>query len=178
MVLDIVCLILVGASFYLGYTKGILKTVFGVLSILIALLVTLRFSFLMISLLEKLLKTDPRITIILGFALTFILVMIAIRMIGHGLENVLETIHLNIFNKMAGGVVAGFMTLVVFSSLIWFLDQVRFISPTTKEQSITYPVLQKMPEVSKEVFSSIKPFFSEFWDRTQKAMDKIDEGKQ
>ncbi|MBK9270082.1 MAG: CvpA family protein [Saprospiraceae bacterium] len=175
MIVDIVCLILVGTSFYLGYTKGIIKTVFGVLAILFALLATLKFSFVMINLLEKILDTDPRINIILGFALTFILVMIAIRMIGHGLEKVLETIHLNILNKVAGGVVAGFMTLVVFSSLIWFLDQVRLIGPQTKEQSIAYPVLEKMPELSKEVFSGLKPYFSEFWDKTQRAMDQVDD---
>jgi membrane protein required for colicin V production len=174
MVLDIICLILVGTSFYLGYTKGIIKTVFGILSILLAILATLKFSFVTISLIEKIMDVDPRIQIILGFAITFLIVLIAIRMIGHGLEKVLETVHLNLFNQIAGGTSAGFVTLVIFSSLIWFLDQIRVITPETKEESYTYPVLQKMPEISQEVFSGMKPFFTEFWEKTQKAMDRID----
>lgn len=174
MVLDIVCLILVGTSFYLGFTKGIIKTVFGILSILLALFASLKFSHLIIRLLDGFLDFDPRFNIIMGFVITFLLVMIAIRMIGHGLENVLETVHLNIFNKTAGGLSAGLMTLMVFSGLIWFLDQIKVISNSTKEDSYTYPVLKKMPEISREMIDGIKPVFHEFWDRTQKAMEKID----
>jgi len=41
--------------------------------------------------------------------------------------------------------------------------------------SITYPIIEKVPDQSKHFFASIKPFFSEFWEKTQEAMDKVDE---
>jgi len=100
MVIDIVCGLLVGTSFYLGYVKGIIKSVFGILSIIIALLVTLKFSYLTIDFLELFLTLDPRIIIIFGFVITFLMILIGIRMIGKGLENILDTVHLNIFNKI------------------------------------------------------------------------------
>lgn len=53
MILDIICGILVAGSFYIGYTKGILKTIFGVLSIFLGLLAALKLSFLTIGILEK-----------------------------------------------------------------------------------------------------------------------------
>ena len=175
MILDIVCGILLAGSFYLGYSKGIIKTVFGILSIFIGLLVTLKFSYWMVSLLEKILDIDPRMTIILGFVATFILVLLGIRMIGNGLEKILETAHINFINQLAGGLSSALMTLIIFSSLIWFLNQIKVISPETKSSSITYHKQKKLPDQSKHVFASIKPFFSEFWEKTQEAMDKVDE---
>jgi len=174
MILDIVCGILLAGSFYLGYTKGIIKTVFGILSIFIGLLVTLKFSYWIVALLEKVMDIDPRMNIILGFVATFILVLVGIRMIGNGLEKILETAHINFLNQMAGGLSSALMTLVIFSSLIWFLNQIRVISPETKSSSITYPILERVPDQSKHLFASIKPFFSEFWEKTQQAMDKVD----
>lgn len=38
-------------------------------------------------LLDKVIDVDPRIMIILGFVLTFLLILIGIRMIGNALEN-------------------------------------------------------------------------------------------
>ena len=107
MWIDIICGLLVGYFFYLGYTKGIIKTVFGILSVLLGLLITLKFSHLAMQLMEKIINVDPRMNVILGFVLTFLLVLIAIRMLGQGLEKVLETAHINIINQLAGGAVSG-----------------------------------------------------------------------
>jgi membrane protein required for colicin V production len=111
MWIDIICGLLVGYFFYLGYTKGIIKTVFGILSVLLGLLITLKFSHLAMQLMEKIINVDPRMNVILGFVLTFLLVLIAIRMLGQGLEKVLETAHINIINQLAGGAVSGLIAL-------------------------------------------------------------------
>ncbi|MDQ3142287.1 MAG: CvpA family protein [Bacteroidota bacterium] len=174
MFIDIVCALILATSFYLGYTKGIIKTVFGILSIIIGLLVTLKFSYLVIGFLERFLTIDPRLIIIIGFVLTFILVLIGIRMIGKALEKLLETAHINFVNQLAGGLSSALIALLIFSYFIWFLNQLKVISPETKSASFSYPVLESVPEKSKIVFAKIKPFFSEFWDKTQKAMDKVE----
>lgn len=178
MVIDIVCGLLVGTSFYLGYVKGIIKSVFGILSIIIALLVTLKFSYLTIDFLKLFLTLDPRIIIIFGFVITFLMILIGIRMVGKGLENILDTVHLNIFNKVAGGLASACITIIVYSSLIWFLNQVRVISSEAKSASITYPFLESVPYRSKVALDKIKPFFSEFWQKTQEAMDKVDQSRK
>ncbi|NOT36144.1 MAG: CvpA family protein [Saprospiraceae bacterium] len=178
MILDLVCGIILAASFYLGYTKGILKTVFGVLSIIIGILAALKFSFLAINILEKTLTIDPRMNIIIGFVLTFVLVLIGIRMIGRGLEKILETAHINFVNQIAGGILSALISLVIFSSLIWFFDQIKVIAPETQKSSLSYPIIKQVPEKSKAVLTKIKPFFSEFWDKTKQAMDKVEPGLQ
>jgi membrane protein required for colicin V production len=44
MVIDILLLVFAAASFWLGYSKGIVSTLFSILGYLIALLITLLFS--------------------------------------------------------------------------------------------------------------------------------------
>ncbi len=175
MWIDIICGLLVGYFFYLGYTKGIIKTVFGILSVLLGLLITLKFSHLAMQLMEKIINVDPRMNVILGFVLTFLLVLIAIRMLGQGLEKVLETAHINIINQLAGGAVSGLIALVLYASIIEFCDKIKIIKPEVAQRSITYPYLLTVPGKSKAVIDKLKPIFSEFWDKTNEAIHKVDQ---
>ncbi len=174
MFIDIFCLILIGSTFYLGFTKGIIKSLFGVISIVIAFLVSMKFSFLVIDLIEKFMDADPRLNIILGFVATFLLVMVAIQLIGRGFEKILETAHINFINKLAGGLLSGLITLIIFSSIISFMDGLKLIKTSTKADSFTYPYLEAVPEKSKWLINKTKPVFSEFWEKTQKALDRLE----
>ncbi len=174
MIIDIISALIVAVSFYIGFTKGILKTVFGIISIFLGLLAALKLSFITIGILEKILTIDPRMIIIIGFVATFLLVLLGIRLIGRGLEKILETAHINFINQLAGGVFSALISIIIFSSVIWFLNQIKVISESNKKESITYPILEQVPETSKMLFSSIKPFFSEFWDKTKEAMNKVE----
>lgn len=175
MIIDIICGLLAGFCFYLGYTKGIIKTVFGVLSIIFGLLITLKFSHLMMGLLDKVFDVDPRVMIIIGFVLTFLLVLIAIRMVGNALEKLLETAHINFINQIAGGAVSALIAIVIYSSILGFCDKIRIIKDDVKTASITYPILATVPEKSKDFIEKAKPFFSEFWNRTQSALNKVEQ---
>ncbi len=175
MFIDLFCVLLAGVSFYLGYSKGILKSIFAILSILVGILATLKLSHIFIALVENTLRLDPRMNVIIGFVLTFLLFMIAIRMIGQGLEKILETAHINFINQLAGGIASAFITLLIYSSFIWFLNQVRLIKPETKQASFTYAYLETFPSKSRWVWEKCKPFFSEFWNKTQEAIRKSDQ---
>ena len=174
MFIDILCLILVGSAFYLGYSKGIIKSLFGIISIVIAFLISLKFSFLFIGLIEQFMNSDPRLNIVLGFVFTFLLVMIGIRLIGQGFEKILEAAHINLINKLAGGFLSGLITLILFSSIVLFMDRIKLIKASTKSDSHTYTYLEAVPEKSKWIINMAKPIFSEFWEKTQKALEKVD----
>jgi membrane protein required for colicin V production len=174
MFIDILCAILIGSAFYLGYSKGIIKSIFGIISILIAFLVSLKFSFLIISLIEKVMDSDPRLNVIIGFVLTFLLVMVGIRLIGKGFEKILETAHINFINKLAGGLVSALIVLILYSSAILFMDRLKLFKAATKAESHCYTYLEAVPEKSKWLINSMKPIFSEFWEKTQKAIDRAD----
>jgi len=174
MVIDLFFLLVLGMSFFMGYSKGIVKSTFGILSILLAFLVSMKFSFVFINLLESWLGMDPRLSLVLGFILCFILIMLGIRVIGKGVEQMLETAHINFINKMVGGLASALIALALFSTIIWFLNQIKMISSSTKESSKSYTLLESFPEKSKWIWSKTKPLFSEFWNKTNAILDGVE----
>lgn len=175
MIIDLLCLLIAVYAFYMGYTKGIIQTIFNTLSIFIGLLVALKLSPVLINLLENIFNKESTLIFILGFVLTFIVVLILIRFIGKKLEKLFKTIKLNFINKLAGGAVLSFVFLVCFSYVIFFLDKTHLITDSTKQKSFTYPVLQVLPSHSKQLMEKVKPFFKEFWDKTVEIVDGIKE---
>ncbi len=174
MFIDITCLLILGTSFYLGYSKGLIKSIFGILSIILAFLISVKFSFLSIGLFEKILDVDPRLNIVIGFVFTFLIVMIGIRLIGQGFEKILETAHINFINQLAGGLVSALIALLLFSSVISFADKLKLIKSSVKTDSMSYAYLEAVPAKSRWLLDKAKPIFSEFWEKTNNAIDKVD----
>ncbi|MBK7226575.1 MAG: CvpA family protein [Saprospiraceae bacterium] len=175
MIIDILCGLIVGFCFYLGYTKGIIKTVFGVLSIIIGLLATLKFSHLTMNLLDKVFDVDPRIMIIIGFVLTFLLILIGIRMIGNAVEKLLETAHINFINQIAGGVVSALIALVIYSSIVGFVIRLRLLKRMSRRvRSLIQYLLryQKNQKIfSKRQSHSFQNFGSELKKQSTKSIN-------
>lgn len=174
MIIDLIAVLLVIWGFYSGYRRGLIKTVFDTLSILIAFLFTMKLSPFTIELVEKTFKLNEGLSFILGIVLTFFAVMIIIRFIGNRLEGFLKAVNINFINKIAGGALLSIVFAVIFSGLLRLSDELHLVSNDEKSKSITYPVLQPLPNTAILVLEQIKPLFSEMWDKT---IDTIDELK-
>ena len=173
MAIDIIAVLVAVYGFYLGYTKGIVKTLFGVVSIFIGLLAALKLSPYLVNGLEKASGSNSPLVFLLGFALTFVITLFLIRFLGNRFEDLLKAIKINFFNQVIGGAVLSLLFLVLFSYGMWFADQVKVIPTSTKTSSYTYSALQALPEQSKAVFNMIKPLFKEFADKTKETIDRV-----
>ena len=175
MYIDIILGIMVALGFYVGYGRGIIKTVFAILSLLVAVLAAMKLSPIMINFLDRFLTWDPRLIVILGFVLTFIIVVIAIRFLGTLLEKMMAKLQINFVNKLAGGLVMAFVFTLLYSCALWFMDETRLLSPSAKSSSITYVYLKPMPQGVAAAGRKIKPVFESFWNKTAEAMDEVRE---
>lgn len=175
MYLDIIALIIILYGFYSGYQRGLIKTVFDTISILVAVLASLKLSPIVIGIIESTFKFSPAINFILGFILTFFIVMLVIRFIGARMEGLLKAVNLNFINKIAGGALMGGVFAVCFSYLMYLGSNLSLINDDTKTASITYPTLSTLPDHSKALFEKVKPIFSDFWALTVDTMDQIKE---
>ncbi len=173
MILDIVVAIVVAFGFYTGYSRGLIKTVFDTLSLIIGIVAALKLSPLVINWIEKIIHTSPAITFLIGIVITFLAVMAIIRFIGNKLEDVFEAANINFINKIAGGGVQALFFAFLLSMGLWLMNSLNVLNPNTKESSITYSLLEPLPEAGKGVFTKLKPVFSNFWDKTIETMDKI-----
>ena len=175
MVIDVMFIITLLYGFYLGFSKGIIGTVFSIVSILFAVMAALKFGPATTDFLEKALGTQNPLMFLAGMLLTFVVVMIIIRTFARTLEGLLQTANINIINQLFGGVLLGGLLLVLFSVLVWFGDQARVIDNNTKRTSMTYPYIEKIPGQAKGIVYQFKPMFEEFWNSSMDMMDRLEE---
>lgn len=175
MMIDLIAILLISYGVYVGYTRGIIKTVFSVVSIFIGILAALAFSPMVIRGLQNLFNWHPGFVFVLGFALTFVIVLGLVRFFGKKLEDTLELAKINFVNKAAGGVVFGLLVLVFYSYVLFSVDKLGLLSDKNKENSSSYSFLQTVPASTKVVIDKTKPVFQGFWKQLTVTFEQIKE---
>jgi membrane protein required for colicin V production len=174
MTIDLICLAALAYGFFVGYKEGILNSIFRVVSILIALMVAFRFSPAMTEMIEKGFDIYNPLMFIIGFVVTFFLTLWVFRWIGNLITSGMELIHVNLVNQMAGGLVLGFLFVVLYSIVVWFADSAGVISAETKMQSRTFVYLEPLPQKTFAILGDLKPTFSRFFNKTNEVMDDME----
>jgi membrane protein required for colicin V production len=174
MVVDIIFAAVVVYGFYVGFTRGIIRTVFAVISIVVGLLAAFKFSPAVTNLLENQFGEQP-LLFILGFALTFAAAMLLIRMLARGMESVLRLGNINFINQAAGGVFLAAVMVLLYSVILWFGDQARIINQETKRSSMVYRYLEDYPTLVWNMGGKLRPIVEDFWDYTVDFLDRMQE---
>jgi membrane protein required for colicin V production len=174
MSIDVVLLLVALYGFYLGFSDGIIKTVFSFLSYAIGLMLAIKFSPAMTRFIETGFHVKNPLILVLGFIITFFLGMYIIRFVADAMTGVLQMVRINILNQIIGGVFLslGFMTM--YSVLVWFGESSGFISPQTAAQSHSLPYLRQLPSHAQGVFAGLKPMISDFWRESGSMMDRME----
>jgi membrane protein required for colicin V production len=164
MVVDLLFLAFAAWGFFLGFNRGIINTVFTILSYTLGFTASVKFAPMMTDVLENLFSTENPLMFLVGFILCFILFMLAIRSVANVLEGALEAANINLINKaIGGGVLAGVMILIYSVGLGWAVDSGTIDRGVTID-SLTYPIIKEYPEQVWKLIEAFKPTFQEFWD--------------
>ncbi len=175
MVIDIIFVIALLWGFYLGFSKGIIKTLFTVLSIVLGMLAAFKFAPATTNFLETALKNTNPLMFLAGFICTFVLTMFLIRMFARGLEGIFRAANINFINQTVGGVALAGVMVLLYSMLIWFGDQAHILNPEVKAESISYIHLKEYPEQVRGLAKVVKPTFQEFWTQSVEMFDKLEQ---
>jgi|GEM_PF-5427015 len=173
--LDIIVLVVAALGFLRGYSKGLIKSLFGLISIVLGIIIALKVSPYIIDFIEDAFKLDPRWALIIGFLLTLGLVIAALSYIAKLLEGILRSIRLNVINKLAGGLLYGLLFLLVLGLAYNFLFQIDVIKLEQIEKSQTYSLVTVLPREAQGVWENVRPAFEEFWERAQDVMNSNEE---
>lgn len=173
MFIDIIAIILLIYGFYSGYRRGIIDTIFDILSILIAVVAALKLSPIVIRFIESTFGLSEVVNFIIGFVLTFFIVMLGIRLIANQVENFMKIIQLNFLNKFAGGLLSAIILVSLFSGALWLTDELTLLPENVKSSSTTYPVIEQIPQILIGIFGGLKPLFLDFWELLKQTIDTI-----
>ncbi len=175
MIIDFLCAIVALYGFYVGYSRGIIKTVLTTVSFLIGFMAAAKFSPTVSTMLQEWFNEAPGALLLpTAFILTFILTLVLFRMLANGLEGMLEAVNINFINQVAGGGISMLFFVFLYSVMVSFADNSRMIDPDTKEDSFTYEILEPVPDYAWALGKSVWPVFQEFYQYALDVMDQID----
>lgn len=174
MVLDVLFLILVVLYFIKGYRKGIIVALLSALALIIGFMVALKFSHWLSQLLfnhNSLIAA--RWAPVITFAVILLLVILLMRFVANIISRVVKAVLLGWLNKWCGGLLYVLIVAFFVSTLLWLGDKVNIINNTTKQSSITYPVIAP---IAPQVFSlagALFPFVRSSWEGLNHTLDNI-----
>ena len=175
MFIDIIAIILLIFGFYSGYKRGIIDALFDIMSIFIAVVAALKLAPITIRLLGSTLDWSEPVNFVVGFVLTFFVIMLGIRLIGSQIEKVMKSLSINFINKFAGGALLSLVMVTIFSGALWLTNEMTLLPDSIKSESTTYPILQQIPQLATGIVGSLKPLFLDFWELLQSAIESVKE---
>ena len=175
MALDIITLLVVILGFYMGFSKGIVRTIFTVLSFALGIVAAFKLATPMTNFLADLTGSTSPLLFIAGALLSFVAIWLFLRLIARTIEGFLETANLNFINQILGGLLMTVLMMHLYSFILVFFDKSGVITNEIRQESKTYAYVQKFPETAKVVYSYIEPTVRDFWDETVAFMDQVED---
>ncbi|MGV8994619.1 MAG: CvpA family protein [Flavobacterium sp.] len=142
--------IIIGGFLLYGFLRGVWNGLFvelaSFLSLLVGIWAALKFSNTLNLMLQSIVSWSPKTIMVVSFALTFILVFIAITMLAKVFTTLFSFAGLGIFNKILGGVFGIFKMVLIVGVSLGIFEKVNFANhfaeKETLEKSLFYfPVL-------------------------------------
>ena len=167
--------IIIGGFLLYGFLRGIWNGLFvelaSFLSLLVGIWAALKFSNTLNLMLQSIVSWSPKTIMVVSFALTFILVFIAITMLAKVFTTLFSFAGLGIFNKILGGVFGIFKMVLIVGVSLGIFEKVNFANhfaeKETLEKSLFYfPVLNTA--------TSIYPSLQEWLLKQDFTQDKTD----
>jgi membrane protein required for colicin V production len=175
MPIDIIFLAVFAYGFWIGYSRGIIGTVFNFAAYIFGVVLAFKITPTTTHVLESLFHSDNPSMFLAAFIVNLVFIMFVLRQAAKGMESAFRAAYLGVLNQTAGGVLMAGFGVVVYSILIWFLVQVRFLNDQTLSESKMYPFLKDLPAKAKAVALRTKPFAEDIWGYSMNWMDRLEQ---
>lgn len=171
MIIDVIFFGIFVYTFYVGFSRGIIKTVFTAFSVAVGLLSAIKLTPFVASYLGAALVASSMIIYILSFILTFGFVMLLFKL-GAGLvEKFIDAADLQMMNKFAGGLLFSALGVLVYSGLLIFFKKAQLLTPDSVSTSAFFPYLEVFPSKIATITTKIFPFLESLWGSTVDVID-------
>ncbi|WP_405292631.1 CvpA family protein [Algibacter sp. Ld11] len=154
--------IVLGALILFGLVRGFMKGLFVEVASLVALVAgvygAIHFSDFAAEFLQTKTEWDEKTVSITAFAVTFVVIILAISLAGKALTKLADFAALGIINKLAGGVFGALKIAVILSVVLIVFDRmnstITFIDEENMEESMLYaPVKSLVPIIFPNILT-------------------------
>jgi len=162
--------IVLGALILFGLIRGFMKGLFVEVASLVALIAgvygAIHFSSFAAEFLQTKTEWTEQTINITAFAVTFVIIVLAIGLAGKALTKLADFAALGIINKLAGGVFGALKIALILSIVLNVFDKlnntITLLDDDTKQESVLYkPVKSLVPMIFPNILDSSKDNSSE-----------------
>ena len=172
MIIDIILLLFVLAGFWLGYVRGIIGTLIMVFAYIAAFLLTLKISPWFAGFLSSTFPIGKMFALIFGTIGLLLLFIFLIHYAAKRINTSFKKGNLTKANKIIGGIIMTCFAVLLYSLLLWPVNQFGWIGDKAKETSMTYSTLAAIPEKSRSFIEKFKPLFSRYWQLMEQTIEE------
>ncbi len=159
--IDIILAILLIYGLVKGFNKGLFIEIASLVSLLAGIYGAIHFSYFIGSWLKTKVSWQGNIIQVVAFALTFLILLFGISLIGKIITKMVNAVHLGFLNKIAGGLFGatkiGLILSVIISMFGKVNDTIPFIPKETLENSVLYtPVKEFAPTIFPSILEQVE----------------------
>ncbi|MCS6824608.1 MAG: CvpA family protein [Cytophagaceae bacterium] len=158
--LDLVLSLLLAYSAYRGYNKGLLNTLFSFVAFFTAVVAAVKLMSVVATILTDYFTSSFRVVALVSFALTFLIVYIAIYWSMLKIKHLLNYTIIGRIDNLAGAVLSVIKSMILLSLLLWAASmlKVAFINKYASG-SVLYPYLLHLLPMLFEQVNHILPVY-------------------
>jgi membrane protein required for colicin V production len=159
--LDIIIAIILLFFGWKGFRKGLVIEVVTLLAFALGIYGAMHFSDFTAAHLQEFMEINPKYLNTIAFVLTFILLVIAVNIIGKWLTSVIKAMNLNFWNKLGGGVFGLAKGLLLCSTFVLVLNNFQWmglVKEKVRQESFLYPYVEKTVPYLYKGFDLVKGY--------------------
>lgn len=154
--LDIVLGLLLLYGLWKGLKNGLFVEIASIIALVAGIYGAIHFSYYAGDYLSQNMEWDERYINIAAFAITFIIIVLAVHLLGKFLTKVADFAMLGLLNKIAGALFGALKVAVILGALLVFIDRANsslgLIKNETVQQSVLY---EPIKEIGEFIFSTV-----------------------
>jgi membrane protein required for colicin V production len=173
MFLDLIYAIIIVLAIFQGYRRGLIVGLFSLVAIIIGVAAAMKLSIIAGQYISKVIKISDEWLPIISFAVVFLVVVLLIRLGAKAIEKTIHVALLGWVNKIGGIVFYVAIYTIVFSVLLFYAEQMKWLQPGTINKSVTYSFVQPWGPKVIEGFGSIIPVFKNMFGELEQFFDGV-----
>lgn len=163
---DIVIGIILAFGLIRGFMRGFIIEITSLVALVLGIYGAIHFSFYAVGLLESYFSWQPQTLNITALILTFIIIVLAVLLLGKLITKLANIMALGLLNRLLGGVFGGLKMAVIISVVLMFLStfsaQGFLIDQKTISNSVLYQPIERLgekilPSVLEEINATQHP---------------------
>lgn len=173
MILDIIVAVILILAVIKGYRQGLIVALFSLVAFVIGLAAAIKLSVVAADYIGKAVKISDKWLPIVSFAVVFLIVVLLVRLGAKFIQKTVELAMLGWANRIGGILLYVGLYILIFSVLLFYVDQMNFIKPETKSESVTYSYIKPWGPKLMDGLGKIIPVFKGMFEELEDFFDNV-----